>query len=320
VVVPVDRVVDLVRVVIAVVDLVVLVVEVFQISVVPDLEVVDIQADLAVVHREVLAVDHPAVLVEFHLEDSVEHLQADSVEHLQVDSEDQDSVEVVIVVAVEQPSFKSTFTFMFLHQSQRKFAHKDQFQLVKHRNITKSSSLKLHHLHLTKPLKFHSCHKTKKRLWCMCSSRNQKNNKTLSSQHKHQHNPANPKFTSSNTKPKRKEAALEVESEAELEVVSEAELEVVSEAESAVELAVDTAVISVVDTALEATLEALEDLVRASTSDHPMEVRDHLLNMAPLENLDHTKPMIFLPSPILNYLLYIIVFYVSSKYKVTVLQ
>jgi len=85
-------------------------------------------------------------------------------------------------------------------------------------------------------------------------------------------------------------------------------------------LEVDTAATSEVDTALEVTLEVLEDLELALTLDHPMEVLDHQLNMAPPENLDHTRPMIFLPSPILNYLLYIIVFYVSFKYNVTVLQ
>jgi len=97
---------------------------------------------------------------------------------------------------------------------------------------------------------------------------------------------------------------------------SEAESEVESEAES--EEA--TAVILEEDTALEVTLEVLEDLAQASILALPMEAQDHQLNTAHPANLDHTKPMIFLPSPILNYLLYIIVFYVSSKYNVTVLQ
>lgn len=100
-------------------------------------------------------------------------------------------------------------------------------------------------------------------------------------------------------------------------------LEVELEAESAVELVADTAAISEVDTALEVTsevLEELEDQALALISDHPMVALDHQLNTAHPANLDHTKPMIFLPSPILNYLLYIIVFYVSFKYKVTVLQ
>jgi len=119
VVVLVDKVVDLVRVVIAVVDLVVLV-EVFQISVVPDLEVVDTQAvDLVAVRLEASVADHPEASAEFPLEDSAVAPQ--------VDSEDQDSVEVVIV-AVEQPSFKNTFTSMYHHQSLRKFVHNDQFQ------------------------------------------------------------------------------------------------------------------------------------------------------------------------------------------------
>lgn len=94
-----------------------------------------------------------------------------------------------------------------------------------------------------------------------------------------------------------------------------------SAVESVVELEEDTAAISEVDTALEVTSAVLEDHPDpALILDHPMEALDHLLNTAHPANLDHTKPMTFLPSPILNYLLYIIVFYVSSKYNVTVLQ
>lgn len=90
--------------------------------------------------------------------------------------------------------------------------------------------------------------------------------------------------------------------------------------ESEEESAEDTAVISEEDIALEVTSAVLEDLDPALTLDHPKEAQDHQLNTAHPANLDHTKPMTFLPSPILNYLLYIIVFYVSSKYNVTVLQ
>jgi len=103
-------------------------------------------------------------------------------------------------------------------------------------------------------------------------------------------------------------------------VESEAVLEVESEAALAVESVADTAAISEVDTALVVTLAALEDQAQVSISDQATDLQDHPLNMAHPENLAHTKPMIFLPSPILNYLLYIIVFYVSFKYNVTVLQ
>jgi len=112
---------------IAVVDLVVVrrvdLVEVrrvvFQISVVPDLEVVDTQEVDLVEVRRVVSVDHQEASAEFHQEVTVEVPQ--------VDLEDQDSEEVVIA-AVEQPSFKNISMSMYRHQSQRKFAHKDQFQ------------------------------------------------------------------------------------------------------------------------------------------------------------------------------------------------
>lgn len=87
------------------------------------------------------------------------------------------------------------------------------------------------------------------------------------------------------------------------------------------ESAEDTAATSEVATALEVTLAALDHLAPVLILDHLTEAQDHLLNTAHPANLDHTKPMMtFLPSPILNYLLYIIVFYVSPKYNVTVLQ
>jgi len=88
---------------------------------------------------------------------------------------------------------------------------------------------------------------------------------------------------------------LAVESE-----VLEVELEAESAAELAAESEVDTATL---DTVLEVTLEALEALDLASileTQDpNPMEVRDQQLSTDPQERADHTKPMIFLPSPIL---------------------
>lgn len=128
--------------------------------------------------------------------------------------------------------FKSTSMFMFHHQSQKRLSFNVQSQLPLLKSTTKSSSLRLHLHHNTKPQSSQSNHKTKKRPSSMFWSRNQKPHKTSSSQLFSQHNPANQKSTSSSTRPKRKLAVPSVE-------VTQAEIQAPSVEVTQAELAVE---------------------------------------------------------------------------------
>lgn len=107
--------------------------------------------------------------------------------------------------------FKSTSMSMFHHQSQRKLSFNVQSQSLQPKNTTKSSSLRLHLLHNTKLQSSQLNHKTKKRPSFTFWSRNQKPHKTLLSQLPSQLNQANQKFTSSNTRHKKKLPLLDLQ-------------------------------------------------------------------------------------------------------------
>lgn len=118
------------------------------------------------------------------------------------------------------PSFRSTSTFMFHHQNQRNNSFNAQSQSLQPKSTTRSSSLRLHHLHHTKLQSSQSNHKTKRRPSSTFWSRNQKPHKTSSSQLPPQLNQANQRSTSSNTRPKRRLAVPSVETMLEMLVSS----------------------------------------------------------------------------------------------------
>lgn len=111
----------------------------------------------------------------------------------------------------KQLLFRSTSMSMFHHQNQKNNSFNAQSQSPQPKSTTRSSSLRLHHLHNTKPQSSQSNLKTKRRPSSTFWSRNQKPHKILSSQLPLQLNQANQKFTSSNTRHKRKLAVPSVE-------------------------------------------------------------------------------------------------------------
>lgn len=100
---------------------------------------------------------------------------------------------------------------MFRHQNKKKSVNNARSKSHQPRSTTRSSSLRLHLLHNTRLRSSQFSHKTKRRLWSTSWSRNQKNNKISSSQLRHQLNPANQRFTSSSTRPRRNQAVLEAD-------------------------------------------------------------------------------------------------------------
>jgi hypothetical protein len=87
---------------------------------------------------------------------------SEEVQSVEVDSEAAAVVDIAAEVA-KLPSSKNTSTSMFHHQSKKNSVNNVQSQSLKPKSTTRSSSLRLHLLHLTRLQSSQSNHKTKKR-------------------------------------------------------------------------------------------------------------------------------------------------------------